>query len=204
MRKLAVALAAALATACGDPLLFAELEIPSVRVTLPSQSFPGTVAGPDNQCLDAGGNVVASCIRQAFTYDLGAQVSVLNEDNVKPEVRLSELSIALTATCDPLLPTCVASFATVTQVAIWILGPAGSGLPDVVVAEYRRSAANPAPAAIAVSGYSNVDLGRYVDAGVLSVAAEMKYDAATPAFTADVTGDFYLKVQLDYGAYLGL
>ncbi len=195
MRKLAAVAAAVLATACGDPLLFAELEIPSVRIVLPSQAFPATTAGPGNQCPPP--DTSASCIYQTFTYDIGSQVSVLNEKNVKAEVRLTELSIDLTAGA-------LANFGTVDEVSMWILPPAGSTLPQVIVAEYRRSAADPSPTAIKVSGYSNVDLGAYVAAGVLSVAAEMKFNAVTPDFTADVTGDFYLKVRLDYGSYLGI
>jgi hypothetical protein len=210
MRKLALAAAVALATGCSDPLLFAELEIPSVRVTIMGQSFPATSVGPDNQCTDSTGAVVANCIHQQFTYDLGSQVSILNDSGVTAEVRLSQLAIALSATCDPATQTCcdpavqqcIDDFRNVKEVKLWIEPPTGSGLQPTVLAEYTWSAADPTPAAISVSGYSNVDLAAFLDAGVLTMAAEMKYDQGTPDFVADVTGDFYLKVQLDYSTYL--
>ncbi len=190
MRKLALA-AALLATACGDPLLFAELEIPSVEVKLPSQSFPATTIPPGAPCS------TPCVISQPFTYDLGSQVSVLDEKNVTSEIRVTALSIALTAN-GPL-----ANFANVRSVRLWMVAPPGSALQDVVVAAYDRPP-GAAPQQITVSGYSNVDLAPYLQAGLLQVAAEMAFDTGIPSFTADVTGDFYLKVKLDYGKLAGL
>lgn len=195
MRKLAAAAAVLLLAGCGDPLLFAELEIPSVAIVLPSQSFPAATAGPDNQCPppDTG----TDCIYQTFSYDIGSQVSILNDSGVKADVRLMSLSLALTAGV-------LQNFGTVDEVTLFILPPAGSTLSPVVVAEYRRSASDPAPTSIRVAGYSNVDLAQYLSSGKLQTAAEMKFNAVTPDFTADVTGDFYLKVQLDYGKLAGI
>jgi hypothetical protein len=79
---------------------------------------------------------------------------------------------------------------------------AAAGGDGVVVASYVRSDADPNPAAIAVTGNSNVDLAAYVQSGQLDVRVEMTYDAPTPAFTADVTSTWSLDVKLDWGAYL--
>ncbi len=196
MRRLAL-VTAVLATACGGPLFFAELEIQSVRAVLPSQSFPASADWVTYPC--PGTDYGPNCIDNKFTYDLGSQVPILNDDKVTSHVRLTELSIALQAT-GPLL-----DFGQVRSVMIRVLAPQGSTtLSDVVVASYQRSTANPNPSEISVAGYSNVDLVPYLQAGQLSVSVEMMYDTATPGFTADVTGDFYLEAKLDYGAYAGL
>ncbi len=190
MRKLAVA-AALLLAACGDPLLRAELEIPSVKVTLPSQSFPALTGGVPCPPPDAA----LLCVDQALDFDLGSDVSVLNEKGVTSEVRVTGVSMKLASA--------LSDFGKVHWVRLNIAAPA---LPDVLVASYLRPAVpqSPPPTTIAVDGYSNVDLWPYLQAGVLDVRASIAYESGTPDFTADVTSDFYLKVKLDYAKAAGL
>ena len=192
MRTPAIA-AALLATACG-PMLYAELEIPSVEVKLPSQSFPAAAPLPINLCPGAQ----PGCIQQTFSYDLGSQVSVLDDRNVTSQIRLTSLSVDLTAG-SPL-----GDFGGIESITMKVLAPQGSAIGDVLVASYHRSPTDPNPHAISVAGYANVDLAPYLVSGKLDVAAEMITDAGTPDFTADVTGDFYLRVKIDYGKLAGL
>ncbi|HUL58355.1 MAG TPA: hypothetical protein VLU43_03730 [Anaeromyxobacteraceae bacterium] len=192
MRTLALA-AALLATACG-PVLYAELEIPSVQVKLPSQSFPAAAPLPVNQCPTPQ----TGCVYQTFSYDLGSQVSVLDDKNVTSQIRLTSLAVDLTA------GSALADFGGIASITMSVLAPDGTALPGVTVASYHRSAADPNPHAISVAGNSNVDLAPYLEAGKLTIASEMVVDAGTPDFTADVTSDFYLKVKIDYGKLAGL
>jgi hypothetical protein len=191
MKRLAP-IAILLASGCGGPLFFAELEVPTVRVTLPSQSFPAA-NDPSALCRDAQGNVIPQCAQTVLAYDLGAQVPVITEKGVSYEVRLTSLGIALAAN-DPIM----SDFGTVTAVTISVVGT--GGLPNVVVASYQQDPLNPAPKSITVAGYSNVDLAPYILSGTLDLKTELH--GIPPSFTADVAGTFYLKVKLDYGAYL--
>jgi hypothetical protein len=190
MRRLAP-IAVLLVSGCGGPLLFAELEIPTVQVTLPSQSFPAA-SDPSAACRDAQNNVIPQCAQTVLAYDLGAQLPVITEKGVSYEIRLTQLGIALAAN-DPMN-----DFGTVTGVTISVIGT--GGLPDVVVASYQQDPANPAPKSITVVGYSNVDLAPYILSGTLDLRTELH--GIPPSFTADVAGTFYLKVKLDYGTYL--
>jgi hypothetical protein len=191
MHRLApIAVLVLLAAGCGGPLLFAELQVPTVRVTLPSQPFPAA-NDPSALCRDALGTVIVDCAQKELLYDLGAQVPVITEKGVSYQIRLTSLGIALAAN-DPM-----GDFGTVSAVQISV---AGGGLPDVVVASYQQDPANPAPKSITVVGYSNLDLAPYVRSGTLDLRTEVH--GIPPAFTADVAGTFYLEVKLDYGAVL--
>jgi len=190
MRKTAL-LALLAAAGCGGSPLYGELEIPNVTVTLPQQSFPAP-ADPSALCRDSSGQVIPQCAQKAIAYDLGAQVPVIEEKNVSYHVQLKSLAIALAAN-DPM-----GDFSLVQSVTISVVG--SNGLPDVVIASYTQDPANPAPKAITVQAYSNVDLASYIQAGTLDLRTELH--GVPPAFTADVTGTFYLKVRMDWGAYL--
>ena len=175
------AAAALLAAGCG-PVLFAELEIPSVRVTPPPEPFPAVLVPP--------ATVVE--LSHAFSYDLGADVSVLTDPSVTSELRLTSVAIELVGGG-------VADLGAIRSVAVDVVAPPGTSLPDIRVAAYQRSAADPNPTTLTMAGYSNVNLAPYLADGVLAISAQLAYDATTPAFTANVTGDFYVKARLDYG-----
>lgn len=190
MRHASLALAVTLSTAgCGDPLLFADLEIPEVELTLPAQRFPASVAGPSDWCDPTR----PSCIATDLTYDLGQPLGLLDRPATEYEIRLTALSLALAAT-EP------GDLGGITSAEL-LAYPPGGGAP-VTVARYDRSASDPAPTAIAVAGDPDLDLAPYLEAGLIRLRVELSYDARTPAFEADVTADFHVEVELDYGALL--
>jgi hypothetical protein len=195
MRTLALA-ALLLATACGGPLLYVEVEIPSAVVLVPQQTFPSTISPapgdfctPDPAWPTQPGN---TCLQRIVDYDLGADFRDLIADAETVELRLIRLGIALTAT-DPL-----ADFSSVYRVRVLAEGD-GASLPPVELARYLRDPAAPPTRSIEVSTRASVDLGAYVRAGFVRIRSELEFDQDIPAFTADVTGDFYLRVLIDWG-----
>jgi len=194
MRTRHAALAAALLLAgCGGPLLFAELEIPAVGITLPSQTFPSVATAlPVNLCSGSE----PGCVQTELVYDIGQKVDLLKEASAKYELRLSQLSIALAAT------QAASDLGGVKSTVIEAVQPGAT--TGVVVASYYRSPQDPNPSAIAVSGNADLDLAKYLNDGKIDLRVKMTYDAPTPEFTADVQAVFYLKVTLDYGRGIGL
>jgi hypothetical protein len=195
MKKLVLAALALspLLAGCGGPLLFAQVQVPEVKIVLPSQTIPATDSGAQYWCSPT--QTQPDCLATSLSYDLGAQLPVVTEKNVTYSIRLTTLAMALTA----------ASGGTdlhgVKAVSVRVIDPAVGG-DATVVASYVRSDADPNPSAITVSGDSNLDLAPYVQSGQLGVRVEMTYDAPTPEFTADVTSTWSLDAKLDWGAYL--
>jgi hypothetical protein len=195
MRTLALA-ALLLATACGKPLFYAEVEIPSAVVLVPQQTFPSTISPapgdfctPDPAWPTQPGN---TCLQRTVDYDLGEDFRDLIADAETVELRLTRLGIALTAT-DPL-----ADFSSVYRVRVLAEGD-GASLPTVELARYLRDPAAPPTRTIEVTTRASVDLGAYVQAGLVRIRSELEFDQDIPAFTADVKGDFYLRVLIDWG-----
>ncbi len=194
------ALALLALSACGKPLLYAEVEIPRATVTLTQQSFPATTnPSPVNVCppevVVAPGN---TCLQQTFGFDLGNDFKDLTKDSAEIELRLTQLGISLAPT-DPL-----GSFASVEEVVVGVDGTA-QGLPVTEIASYRRSPSDPSPTTILVGGRSNVDIGSYLTGGSqLIIFARLQFNQDIPGFTADVVADFYAKVLVDYGKAAGI
>ena len=178
-----------LLAACGGPLLRADLDVPEARLVLPAQQFPASAAPPASWCDPA----TPSCVATDVSYDLGRQLDLGSRPVTAYDVWLDALEIALAATQG-------GDLGGVTAAAI-LAYPLDGGAP-VELARYQRSAADPSPTAIAVSGGSGIDLAPYLEAGVIRLRVELSYDRATPAFQADVTAGFRLRVRLDYGALL--
>jgi hypothetical protein len=182
MRRLLLALPAALLLAgCG--LLYAEIEIPRASITLIQESFP---ASPP-----------LTALTKQLDYDLGANISQLNDKNLTFEIRLDEMEIADSA----VQPGAgVPDLSTIDTVEVDVIAPAGSGLTDRPVVTYTRPAGTVGPlTSVTASGLANVDLGPYVRSGKLTLRATAT--GALPAFdwNADITGRFYLKLRYDYG-----
>lgn len=178
-----------LLAACGGPLLRADLEIPEARLLLPAQRFPASATPPAALC-DAA---TPSCVATDLSYDLGQQLDLGSRPVDAYDVWLDALEIALTATQS-------GDLGGIAAVAV-LAYPRDGGAP-VAIARYRRSAADPSPTSIVASGGSGIDLAPYLDAGVIRLRVELSYDRATPAFLADASAAFHLKVRLDYGALL--
>jgi len=187
-------LAAVLATplsGCG-PMLFAELDVPEVRITLPSQAFPASPAVPADWCFPD----TPTCVATELQYQLAAQVPIVNEPGVTYDLRLKRVAIVLTAS------SAGTDLSGIVSAGIRILDPSGG--PGVVVASYTQDPAAPAPTSLAVSGDPSLDLEPYVRSGNLMARVEFVYDPAhlTPAFDADVSAAFALDVKVDWGEYL--
>lgn len=196
MRPLALA-ALLLATACGRPLLYAEVEIPSATVLVPQQSFPSTSSPlpgdfctPDPEWPTQPGN---TCLQKVVQYDLGQDFKDLIDDASEVELRLERLGIALVAT-EPL-----ADFSSVYRVRV-VAEAIDAAHPQIELARYVRDPAAPPARAIEVGTRSSVDLAAYLTAGVIRIRSELEFDQDIPAFTADVKGEFYLRVLVNWGS----
>jgi hypothetical protein len=187
MRRLLTALPAlALLAGCG--LLQAEVELPSVTVTLKQQAFTGTAAGAP--------------LVKAIDFDVGANVPLVNEKDVTYELRLMGMQVLIAT------GSAMGDFGDIGSVTLSILPPPGqAGLEEAVIAEYRKAPppADQNPTSIAVAGMSNLDLAPYVSGGLLGMrlTAVSLTGAAIPDWTADVSGEFYLKATIAYGDLLG-
>jgi hypothetical protein len=195
-RNIAAALAAVLLAACDGPLLFAEVEIPDLRVTLPPQAFPASGTGAPDQWCDPTGQTDPPCVQVTTSYDLAAQVPAINETGVTYEIRLTDVAIILSAT-----PGSPSDLSGVVSAAVLVgYDPAvpGSG---AVVASYARTA-GATPTTIAVSGNANLDLAPYLSAGQLPVRVEVVVENGMPAFEANILAAFYVRIEADWGHYL--
>jgi hypothetical protein len=194
MRTLALAVLL-LATACGRPLLFVEVEIPSAAVKVPQQAFPSTVSpspadlcAPDPSWPTQPGN---TCLRRSVVYDLGQDFRDLVASAETFELRLTRVGIALVAT-DPL-----ADLGSIYRVRVLAEGVDAS-LPAVELARYVRDPLAPPSREIEVGASAGVDLAPYVEAGLLRIRSELEFDHDVAAFIADVSADFSLKVLVDW------
>jgi hypothetical protein len=181
-RLAAPALAAAAALLLGGcGLLYAELEIPTVSVTLADQTFAGTPPG--------------TTLTQSIEFDFAAnQIDWFSDPSVHKELRLTELSLALTST-----PGGITDFGGIDVVDIQVLPPAGSGLPPVVLVHYLRDPANLHPTSVSSNSITNVDLAPYITTQKLRLQATASGTLPTTDWSASVTGTFYMRVKLDYG-----
>ncbi len=169
-------------SACG-PVLFAELELPSVEVTLPQYSFPGTPPGVP--------------LTKDISFDLGASVPVVNEPNVTFDLKLNRMTLVLNTT-GPL-----SSFDQVDRVTITVLHPAATSLPDLVLIDYTNPHTATGVTTITATSQTGADLKPYLEAGKITVRADYSGSGLpVSTWTADVTADFWMKVKLDYGTYL--
>lgn len=169
---------------CGGPVLFAELEMPSVLVTLPQQQFTG-VTPPATQT-------------STFNFDVGANVPIVNEPNVTLDLKLTRMTLVLD-TANPANP---ANFDNIDSIVISAVAPAGSGLSNLELIRWDRLGAT-GLTRIEASSATGADLKPYLSAGRIDVEASYTGSGLPTAdWTADVSADFRIKVTLDYGAYL--
>lgn len=165
--------------ACGGPVLFADLELPSVEVTLPQYQFPGTPLGVP--------------LTKDVAFDLGANVPVVNQQNVMLDLKLNRMTLVLD-TSGPL-----SSFDQVERVTITALHPATTTLPDLVLIDYANPHTATGVTTITATSQSGADLTPYLVAGAITLRAVYSGSGLpTSAWTADVTADFWMKVRFDY------
>ncbi|HTN51943.1 MAG TPA: hypothetical protein VML50_06035 [Anaeromyxobacter sp.] len=181
------AAAAALLLVSGCALT-ADVEIPTIALVLPQQSFPAASLVV-NQCGTGDPN---GCVQTDLDYDLGSQIGILGAAHTTSEVRLTDLGIELTAGASNL--------DGIASAKVEVVAP--NGTDAVLVASYARPASASNVQSIAVQGSADTDLSPYLQSGKIHVRLKLTYDAPTPAFTADVRATFYVKVTYDYGHQL--
>lgn len=189
-------LALALLAACDGPLLFTEVEIPDLRLTLPPQSFPASGTGTPDQWCDPSGQTDPPCVQLTALYDLGAQVPAINEAGVTYEIRLTDLAIVLSTT--PGSPSDLSGVVGARILVGFDPGVPGSG---TVIASYAR-APGATPTTLAVSGNANLDLAPFLSAGLLPVRIEVTVESGMPAFDANILAGFFVRIEADWGHYL--
>lgn len=191
------ALALGLLSGCGQPLLSAQLEIPEIRITSEAKSFPATNPTPVDLCAGEAG-----CLKSDVSYDLGDELPVFGEKGITFDLRLTDVALHLVADPDPLSTLAgPADLGGIESVRVYLHDPGGAG--TTVVASYSKLP-GATPRSIAVSGYSNVDLGPYLSGGVIAARVEIDYDTTNPPpdFFARIETGFSLVVTLDYDPYL--
>lgn len=194
----ALAASALLFAACGGPLLFAEVQVPDLQITLPSQSFPAVATSLPTDWCDPTVQGNPQCLGLTADYDVGAQVPALTEKAVSYDLRLTRVAITLSAVQQPGAPVDLSGVESATIRVLADPAIPGSG---AVVASYLKVPGS-TPETIAVTGNANLDLGPYLDAGRLPVRVEVYVSNGTAAFDADITVGFSLVVNVDWGSYL--
>jgi hypothetical protein len=200
MNRSRLAALALLLTSCGGPLLYAEVEIPDLRITLARQHVPAFDLGiPANWCDPSAPPPPIPCVGLTTGYDLGAQVPALTEKGVTSELRMTELALTLSSTQST--PGAPPDLGGIKSAEIWVGSRPGVPGSGTLVASYARTATG-TPTTIAVSGNANLDLSPYVTTGQLPFRVELTVDGPTSAFDADIHANFYVLVTLDWGKYL--
>ncbi len=183
LRTAAVVLPLLALAACDGPVLFAELELPSVVLTLPQQTFSGTTFPATSNTTE-------------FSFDIGANVSSINEPNVEYDLRLTRMTLVLDGTN----PNTPANFDGVDSIDIDAFDPGGV-LPNLRLLHYAKTVTG--LTRITVNSETDADLKPYLVAGSINVRVTYAGSALpTVDWTADLAAEFYMRVKLDYGAYL--
>lgn len=192
----ALAAIACLLAGCRGGLTTVEIDVSHLGVTLPAEQFPASDTGdPTHFCDPTQPQSVPPCIQTSVDYDLGAEVPALTNEDVTYDLRLTEVAITLSAA------SAGADLSGVERATV-IVHDLATGA-DKVVASYARPAGAAAPiSTIAVAGNAGLDLGPYLDAGLLPVRVELVMSSTTPEFYADVYAGFSLVIDVDWGTYL--
>lgn len=194
----ALAAAVSLLAACDGPLLFAEVQIPDLQVTLPSQSFPAAALALPTDWCDPAMQSDPPCLALTADYDIGEQVPAITEASVSYELRVTRVAITLSAIQQAGAPPDLSGIESATIRVLDDPAIVGSG---AVIASYVKPP-GAAPTTIAVTGNANLDLAPYLDAGILPVRVEVVVSNGTAAFDADITAAFSVVVNVDWGSYL--
>lgn len=179
MRAIHFTLPALLLAGCG--MLYAEVEIPTVELVLPQETFPGAGSG--------------ASFSDDITYDLGKDISLITENDVTVVLRLQSLAIATTAV----------DLYAVDSIEVSVVPPAGSSLPPLTLVSYARPAGATRPIhRIEAAASGDQDLGPYLTAGALTLRASGRGAPPTADWQGEVTAAFYLKVRYPYGKQIKL
>jgi hypothetical protein len=205
MRTPLLALAALLLLpGCPDPLLYAEVEVPRAVVTVKDQAFTPTGSGGVACAADPSITRLAPCTQEIVDQDLGKDYQDLSKNAVSQELRLTSLTIAVPAS-DLTFP----GFGLVARARVMALSAPPAAPPAVQevgieLARYERGATDPGRS-VDIPMRSGLNLADFVTAGHLYLRTELEIDSpGLPAFLADITDGFYIKVRVDWGKEAGL
>ncbi len=140
---------------------------------------------------DAGSGTFATDL----TYDLGADLDVLDDPDFTSSLRLQRLELAVSPGSGAI------DLAGVEALSATVLPPAGSSLPEVVAAQYIRGDA-PSATSLAASSLSDANLVPYLTDGKAELHLEASGDHADRALDGHVTACFLMEVSVDYGKKL--
>lgn len=175
----AVVAAAALLAGC-SPLFFGKVEEPSLAVT---QRLPPVPGAPPVV-------VPSGLLFPAFTFEIG-DVGV-KQDSSDSTLWLNGATLAMVS------PGPLTSFSDVTTAALAVVPPAGSALPEVVVADFDAARDGAAGTTLALKGTGRANLLPYLQATRIALRASMSGALPGPAditWTADLTLDFHVVAQ---------
>jgi hypothetical protein len=179
--------AALLLAGCGGPVLFAELEMPAIGVTLPEGNFTPIYLPPADPSFE-------------FTVDLGGSVPTLADPNVDFQLKLTRMTMTLSTA------GAFSTFNGVDEITLSVTPPAGSPLAPLQILHWL----NPTPGAgdlstITVTSDADQDLKPYLSAGALTVKATYHGSVSpTDVWTATIAAEFWALVSIDYGSLLGI
>lgn len=177
------ALLAALLAACGQPLLYAELDAPSVAVTQALPALPGappidapaTALPPGGMDLPLGG------------IDLGAE-------GEHSRITLNGATLQL------LHPSAGTSFAGVRTAELQLLPAAGSNQAAVVIASYDRARDGAAADRLVLRAAAEVDLLPYLSAQQVRVQVLVAGVPPGPlgsTWSSDLTVDLHVLARVE-------
>jgi hypothetical protein len=183
LRSVRISALAALLLAAGCGALDANVEAKTACYTLPDYAIDG-VAG-------------AGQLATPLELDLGSVLPVLTEPGVSYDLRLRDVSLALSSS-SPL-----ADLGGVESFTASAVAPPGSGLDAPELVRYDRPPGPDLhPTSLSAHVVSDRDLARYVTGGLLRLDAAAAGTLPAAPWRATVTACFLLNVNMNYGSRL--
>ncbi|MBI5070520.1 MAG: hypothetical protein HZB56_20010 [Deltaproteobacteria bacterium] len=184
-RALIAALAAVLLSSCGEPLLYAEMEVASVAVTQTLPTLPGSPP------VD-----VPTTPLPADGFDLKLGDIKLGGETEKSRVTLNG---AVFEILNPTSPE--TTFAGIRRAELILLPAVGTSGPPVTLALYDRARDGAATTRLAMQPVGAVNLLPYLSAEQVRVQVVVGGVAPGPlggTWTADLTVDLHVKARVEY------
>jgi len=184
-RTLALSLASAgLLAGCGDPLLYLEVDEPSLVITQRLPDVPGAPA------VDV----------PAVNIPPGGLDVDIGDIGVGPSSSRSSLELRGAALA-MLSPGPGTDFSRITSASLIVTPPAGTNLPQLVIASFDAARNGVAGTTLALSAPGPVNLLPYLAAGKLRVeivAAGSPPGPPGSSWAADLSLDFHLRAMVAY------
>jgi hypothetical protein len=180
-----VALAALGSTACGGPILYADLDEPALCKTVQDVPFDGAVPGQD--------------LKLSFDLPVGQYVPVFNTQDAVVNLRLNEVTFTAKKG--------IQDFNSVSSAGIDVLPQSGSTLPQTTVLSYTQDPNNLPGPTLTISGERQVELIPFLSSDSdrkATLQADMKGKLPPNVWTADVRVCFHTHARFNYAHSVGL